>query len=289
MVLEKSLDQFFTSEKLSLYCLENLNEYLKTCTFSEPLVFVEPSAGSGSFYNLLPQKQRIGFEIDKNLCQGTDLHNCDFLSVRALPNNCSLIAVGNPPFSLGDGKLCTRKKNIQAKFIQHCANLGCNVIGFIVGANMHRFKAHQTLKNLKLVKSTFLPQTKFGAKKFNVYFDIYIKSETVSSFPKLDEIKPIEFSLINSDLQYYDLCFIRWGSNCTKIVTHPHIKPGLTRTQSRYFFVLFRSINLETFQLFLDYVKNYIYTVSTISSGSLSIYEIYFLFRQFKNNASSSS
>ncbi len=62
------LDQFFTKKVVARRCWDNLLPVLKKLTgkTKQDLFFIEPSAGDGSFYDLLPQKknQRIGIDID---------------------------------------------------------------------------------------------------------------------------------------------------------------------------------------------------------------------------------
>lgn len=282
------LDQFFTPIPLAQQCMTWLNEYLQTRNFQLPLCFIEPSAGKGSFYNLLERGKRIGFELDPVLCIGTEYLNMDFLNLLALPPNQTYVACGNPPFSCGT-TLTKRKKNVQACFLQHCESLGCEVIGMIFGANMHRIRPKPLVANMKLVRSYALPNTCFLSnknqiKRYNVVFDIYERSNvpvlTLDTMRQM-ETKPRDWKLVSS-FEEFDIAFFRWGGNCCAVACNvPMQERWLTRTQSRYFFVKYCGTTNQQFLLFLNYVRQYIVSVSVITTSSISMYELYSLWEAF--------
>lgn len=95
--LEKTdLDQFFTHPQVAKECLASLVEFLKNKNINmDQFTFIEPSAGVGSFYELLPQDRRIGIDVEKfkeNYIQK------DFLDWTPSDNNKKYICIGNPPF-----------------------------------------------------------------------------------------------------------------------------------------------------------------------------------------------
>ena len=105
----KEKDQFFTHPDTAKYCY---NQTLKVLgdlgiNFHE-YMFIEPSSGDGSFYNILPINNRIGIDIDP-LCE--DVIKQDFLCWK--PNTKKNICIGNPPFGL--------RGNLALKFINHAA------------------------------------------------------------------------------------------------------------------------------------------------------------------------
>ena len=53
-------DQFFTKKSVAKSCLLHLKQFI-----GDDLFFVEPSAGSGNFLNLLPRDSRLGIDIAK--------------------------------------------------------------------------------------------------------------------------------------------------------------------------------------------------------------------------------
>src|SRR5438105_2574428 len=109
-------DVFFNS----FYTPCNLAQYLVQYvidTLPLPLnryVFIEPAAGNGAFYNLLPSGQKIGIDIDSRLqTQHPDYLFHNFLSLDRetlrlthIPQQ-QVVVIGNPPFGQG-----TDRKNV---------------------------------------------------------------------------------------------------------------------------------------------------------------------------------
>ncbi len=95
-------DQFYTTPDTAKKCFFYFRQTLKEYNVStRPYSFVEPSAGCGYFYNLLPKSKRIGIDIDpKPAPNGLDLVKSiiksDFLKWEAPTGK--YIVIGNPPF-----------------------------------------------------------------------------------------------------------------------------------------------------------------------------------------------
>lgn len=109
----KDKDQFFTTPKDAKYCFDvfkniigDLNDY----------TFIEPSAGSGNFFNILPPK-KIGLDIEPR-CKGVE--KMDYLSWK--PPQGKYVVIGNPPFGL--------RGNMALKFINH--SIFADYVGFIL-------------------------------------------------------------------------------------------------------------------------------------------------------------
>lgn len=87
-------DQFFTPKDLAKKCWETFNREVKINT--QEYIFIEPSAGDGSFLNILPNGS-IGLDIEP---RSTGIQKRDYLTWN--PNNPSnkYIVFGNPPFGL---------------------------------------------------------------------------------------------------------------------------------------------------------------------------------------------
>jgi hypothetical protein len=87
-------DQFFTPKDLAKKCWEtfihqtnvNTNEY----------IFIEPSAGDGSFLNFLP-KGSIGLDVEP---RSNEIHKQDYLTWKPKDISKKYIVFGNPPFGL---------------------------------------------------------------------------------------------------------------------------------------------------------------------------------------------
>lgn len=104
----KEKDQFFTSKENVNYCLSVFYEKLRELGVNESdYIYIEPSAGDGSFYNELPKDRRIGIDIEpksEGILQGNFL--------KWYPSELKkYITIGNPPFGL--------RGNLALRFINH--------------------------------------------------------------------------------------------------------------------------------------------------------------------------
>lgn len=106
---EKEKDQFFTSKITAKYCYNKAIQIIDDLQVDlSEYTFVEPSAGDGSFYDLMPKDRRIGIDIEPK-CD--EIIQSDFLLWR--PSTDKNICIGNPPFGL--------RGHLAMKFINHAA------------------------------------------------------------------------------------------------------------------------------------------------------------------------
>lgn len=149
-----SLDQFNTLPEIAEYCWNSFREVLK----KEKVILsnyriIEPSAGTGSFYNLLPSENRIGIDID-SFNQEYIKH--DFLTWE--PNDTDqrpCLAIGNPPFGYR-GWLALAFLNKAAEF--------CDYVGFILPMSFQsdgKGSPKNRVKGMTLVHSERLPKDLF--------------------------------------------------------------------------------------------------------------------------------
>ena len=103
-----SKDQFFTPKDLAKKCWTSFINEVKINI--DDYIFIEPSAGDGSFLNLLP-KGSIGLDIEP---RATQIQKQDYLTWK--PNDISkkYIVFGNPPFGL--------RGHLALNFINHSYN-----------------------------------------------------------------------------------------------------------------------------------------------------------------------
>ena len=88
-------DQFFTPRDLAKKCWETLNREVKINTDTE-YTFIEPSAGDGSFLDILPTGS-IGLDIEP---RSTEIQKQDYLTWKPTNISKKYIVFGNPPFGL---------------------------------------------------------------------------------------------------------------------------------------------------------------------------------------------
>lgn len=96
-------DQYYTLPKTAELCFKYLKSILNKYKIeTDSYIFLEPSAGCGSFFDLLPKNQRLGVEIDPQKSPITNktprgIEKADFLTWQPRKNK-KYIVIGNPPF-----------------------------------------------------------------------------------------------------------------------------------------------------------------------------------------------
>ncbi len=149
----RNRDQFYTNEDIARYCYEKtLKILIEGMIDVEGYFFIEPSAGIGSFYNLLPRNRRIGIDIEKT-------NNAEFLCenyLNFLPDQTKkYIVIGNPPFGL--------RGNLALRFINHSLKFA-DIVAFILpplfnstgkGVPMKRVKGYNLVYSEKLPMDSF--------------------------------------------------------------------------------------------------------------------------------------
>ena len=89
---------------------------------SDTCIFLEPSAGDGSFYDVLPEGRRIGFDIQPKTA-GVQKKN--FLQYKHAKGGPKVIVIGNPPFG--------KNSSMAVKFFNHAASFpDVTYIAFII-------------------------------------------------------------------------------------------------------------------------------------------------------------
>ena len=152
----KDKDQFFTHPDTAKHCVEVFKKVVKKYESPPPcpLVFIEPSAGSGNFLPYLDHC--VAMDIEP---RHPDVDKYDFLDWDPVSysGNCGVrwAAIGNPPFGL--------RGQLALKFINHAANY-CDYVAFILpqlfesdgkGVPRKRVKGLNLIHSEK-IKSNFL-------------------------------------------------------------------------------------------------------------------------------------
>lgn len=151
------LDRFFTRPGVARACHAS---FLETMEADHADIgqykFVEPAAGEGAFYDLLPDDRRIGIEIvphrDEFVCQ-------DFLGWKPVVNGHRYAVIGNPPFGY--------RAWLTLAFVHHAATFA-DYIGMILpmsfqsnGKGSPKFRVN----GAELVASMNLPHDAFISPK----------------------------------------------------------------------------------------------------------------------------
>lgn len=166
-IIKKSLnDKFYTNPEVAKTL------FLDFCSLGlETSLFFEPSAGNGSFSNLLPLNS-IAIDIEP---ESTNILKIDFFDFDL--NSCDkdgLTFIGNPPFGT--------RNSLTKKFIEKCTAKG-STIAFVLPSVFSKPVFHKIFpKNFKLVFEKDLPFNSFVLNDlpYNVpsVFQVWTKSKT---------------------------------------------------------------------------------------------------------------
>ena len=147
------LDRFFTRQDVAAACHELLlevmkNDYADTLSYK----FIDPSAGTGVFYDLMPPDRAVGIDV---VPSRPVFEQHDFLSWSPPEKRRRYAVVGNPPFGY--------RAWLALAFVNHAATFA-DYIGFILpmafqsdGKGSPKHRVH----GAELVQSRSLPPDAF--------------------------------------------------------------------------------------------------------------------------------
>lgn len=176
MPILRAHDQFYTCAATAHLCVEKVKALALA---SRPdAIFIEPSAGAGAFYDLLPVGRRVGLDIEP---RHPWVQEQDFLAYE-LPAGLAgrpVIIVGNPPFG--------RNSSLAVKFVNRAATMA-DVVAFILPKTFQKSSTIRRLDpQLHLVEQHELPADSFifEGKPWDVscVFQIWERREQ----PRIDE------------------------------------------------------------------------------------------------------
>ena len=167
----KDKDQFFTPIETAKYCFDTFKMIInKYGDNYEDYIYIEPSAGDGSFLKVLPENT-IAMDIEP---RHPSILNYDYLNWKPTENeNKKYIVIGNPPFGL--------RGHLALKFINHSYLFG-DYICFILpqlfesdgkGVPRKRVIGYNLIYSEKLQNNFYEPNGNII--KINTIFQIWSK------------------------------------------------------------------------------------------------------------------
>ena len=219
-----SNDQFYTKPEIASKFMDVLAGKIDLTNFD---VLLEPSAGTGSFYNLLDKDKRQGLDIEPK-CDG--LIKIDFLTFNPDVSK-KYIVIGNPPFGRG----CS-----QAVHFFNKAATFSDTIAFIIPRTFKRVSIQNKLDlNFHLEFSEDLPvkpccfEPKINAKCcFQIWVKKYEKRKRVHYPTTHTDFKFVPWGPLDENNQptpptTADFALKAYGSNCGAIVQEGmvHLRP----------------------------------------------------------------
>lgn len=194
----KTKDQFFTPDDTAKKCFEIFQNILKkNKETDEDYIYIEPSAGDGSFINALGDKKYLAFDIEP---RKKNIKEQDYLTWEPPKLNNGKyknkhIVIGNPPFGL--------RGHLALKFINHSYDFADYVV-FILpqlfesdgkGVPRKRVKGYNLIYSEKIESKFYEPNKK--EIEINTIFQIWSKNHKNEKL-ELNEIK-------NDNLTVYSL------------------------------------------------------------------------------------
>ena len=186
-------DQFYTRPEIAALCVNLLRLHVTGTP-----IWVEPSAGDGSFLRLVDSA--IGYDIEP---RHPRIQQADFLTV-TLPEDC--VVFGNPPFG--------RQASLAKQFLQHAATRA-QWIGFILPRSFTKPSMQKAIPSrFHLVASMTLPDNAFqlNGEPYDVpcVFQVWMRRAEPRDPPAVEV--PVGFSYGKKE-DGYSLAFRRVGGN----------------------------------------------------------------------------
>ncbi len=185
-------DKFYTNHDTAVYCYKSFLKIAKQYNFDlDEYIFLEPSAGDGAFYNLLPEDKRIGIDIKP---EGKGIIKMDFFDYRPQPDK-KYVTIGNPPFGV--------RAWLALAFINRASTFS-DLVGFILPMYFNsdgKGSAKNRVKRLTLLHSEELPSDIFhnGAPvKINTVWQVWGKVKN----------NIVKQKTYKSDIEIYTVCSI---------------------------------------------------------------------------------
>ncbi len=174
---EVDLDRFFTRPEVAWECSESLyTEMRADYADLDRYQFIDPGAGNGVFYDLMPEGQRTGIDI---LTERLEFINHDYLTWQP-PDGGQYAVLGNPPFGY--------RAWLTLAFINHSATFA-DYIGCIVpmafqsdgkGSPKHRVRGAELILSEPLPPNAFVDVNGQGV-KLNALWQIWRRG--VNNYP----------------------------------------------------------------------------------------------------------
>lgn len=186
MSKKNELDQYYTNPDYAAHCFELAKPFKRARQ-----LMVEPCAGTGSFFGLMPSGQRLGMDLDPQFHAEGMLDGAnDFLKYDQGFEGAFVLS--NPPFGFG----CA----LAVQFFNRCAFLGADVIAFVIPKTFRKASVINKLdKNFHLVLDEESPKDAFilNGKPYHVpcCFQIWVYKPEVREQLNTD-----------SDNEFFDFC-----------------------------------------------------------------------------------
>jgi hypothetical protein len=179
--INKSLpaDSYFTTRKTAQKCMDIVNRIIPDSNYT----YIEPSAGEGVFYNLLPANHRIGIELHDR--KRSEFIQSDYLTWYPKETN-NYVVIGNPPFGVrGATALAFINRSLLfAEYVAFVLPMSFHSNG--KGSNMKRVMNGHLIHSEVLYGEQFFSPDNNKEIKVNTLFQIWKRGEGQGIFQDYD-------------------------------------------------------------------------------------------------------
>ena len=158
--MQNSLDQFYTKSEVAAKCWRHASAVVAKLLGDARPFFIEPSAGDGVFYELLPRARRVGLDVAPRHCE---VARHDFLQDAYQPPVAAAraVVIGNPPFG--------KRGKLAVAFVNQAFAIA-DTVAFIVPVIFAKYFIHkQIAPRAKLIRRIPLPRDAFRTDAKNNY------------------------------------------------------------------------------------------------------------------------
>lgn len=238
----RDLDQFYTNPE---YAQQFYSKIESLIDLSGVDIILEPSAGNGSFFNLMDLSKRVGIDVDP---KDPSIIKQDFFDYMP-PSGKQIITVGNPPFG--------KNSNLAIKFFNRAA-IFSDVIAFILPRTFRKDSVINRLdKYFHLLYEEIVPDNSFifNDNAYDVWCcaQIWIRKNELRPKIEIKSFKQVEEYFVIVEPEDADFSIQRVGGKAGHIRTSDFKSYS---KQSHYFIKQKDARSLDIFkQIDFDEVK----------------------------------
>jgi len=263
-------DQFYTNKIVAKSCIQRITSLLP---FTSDYIWVEPSAGNGSFLHNIPSSfEKIGLDLEP---KADDILKQDYLKWIP-PSNKDIIVFGNPPFG--------RQSSLAKAFISKSCDFA-KIIAFILPRSFTKPSMYNAFDlKFHLIHSVELERYSFviNGSKYDVpsVFQIWQKTNTDRKIE--EKTNPDGFEYVKPN-EKYQIAFRRVGGLAGKCYKND----GSEFSIQSHYFIKFND-DVECYiDTIIEKTNNHTFPSNTLGPRSLSKSEANIVINEIIHSVSS--
>lgn len=202
----QKLDKFYTVPAIAKHCIDTINELVPLEGFD---LVIEPSAGNGSFFNLIDHCNKVGMDLSP---EAENIIKCDFFDYSPSNPSQRILVIGNPPFG--------RVSSLAIRFFNHAARWA-DVVAFIIPKSFRKTSIQNRLcLEFHLIRDDDIPNKPCSfipALGVKCCFQIWVRREKKRELITLPETHN-DWEFVSGPNEA-DFALRRVGSKCGEIKT----------------------------------------------------------------------